>query len=159
MEVWMHTINVFLHNYRNLTATFFTLLQALLGVFDFEELSNEDKLFGPFLFITFVSVAVFVILNVVIAIIGLSYNATSENLQSMEDVKLGDGMIDYFTHILQKAPLIGPYAREAQQRRFLNYQEQLLTQLHVVKGKVDGSVDQVMKKIRVTNRGKGKGYI
>jgi hypothetical protein len=35
-----------LHNYRNLTSTFYTLLQALLGVFDFDELSNEDKVFG-----------------------------------------------------------------------------------------------------------------
>merc|ERR1719181_939295 len=81
-----------LHNYRNLTATFYTLLQALLGDFNFDELTHEDKIFGPFLFMAFVSVAVFVILNVVIAIISRSYDDTSTALESMEDVKLGDGM-------------------------------------------------------------------
>jgi hypothetical protein len=74
-----------LYNYRNLTSTFYTLLQALLGDFDFDELTTEDKLFGPFLFLAFVTVAVFVILNVVIAIIGNAYDETLRTLSDMEE--------------------------------------------------------------------------
>jgi hypothetical protein len=90
-------------------------LQALLGDFDFDELTKEDKMFGPFLtiphtlythytpysicrfgpflFIAFVSVAVFVILNVVIAIIGTAYELTANNLSDMEDVTLGESLV------------------------------------------------------------------
>jgi hypothetical protein len=91
-----------LHSYRNLTATLFTLLQALLGDFDFEELSNQDRVFGPFLFICFISIAVFVVLNIVIAIIASAYEDTITALEDMEDVKLGRAMSDYLLSIVSK---------------------------------------------------------
>ena len=115
---------------------------------------------GPFLFISFVSVAVFVILNVVIAIIATSYTESSRKLASFEDVRLGDGMVEYFVHNLRNAPLIGPYMREHAQLRFIRYQEKLLVQLQN-RGAVDNETEEgeahVMKKIRVTQRGMLRG--
>jgi hypothetical protein len=165
-----------LHNYRNLTSTFYTLLQALLGDFNFEELTTEDKLFGPFLFIAFISVAVFVILNVVIAIIGNAYDQTSRGLAEMEDgtmhvffyicllnhirffwtVKFGESMWDYLVYsIIQHAPVIGKYARRYEIRKRFGMMKQVNGNGKSSEGNDSEKMRsaQLMKKIKLTDSG------
>eukprot|EP00633_Aureoumbra_lagunensis_P006459 CAMPEP_0197317948 /NCGR_PEP_ID=MMETSP0891-20130614/49157_1 /TAXON_ID=44058 ORGANISM="Aureoumbra lagunensis, Strain CCMP1510" /NCGR_SAMPLE_ID=MMETSP0891 /ASSEMBLY_ACC=CAM_ASM_000534 /LENGTH=430 /DNA_ID=CAMNT_0042808167 /DNA_START=356 /DNA_END=1648 /DNA_ORIENTATION=+ len=62
-----------LFEFRTLSASSFTLLRSLLGDFDFASLRDAEIFWGPVFFIVFVSLANFVILNTVIAIIADSY--------------------------------------------------------------------------------------
>jgi hypothetical protein len=144
-----------LNSYRNLTATLFTLLKAILGDFNFDELSNQDKVFGPFLFICFISIAVFVILNVVIAIIASAYEETINELADMEDVKLGQAMTDYILAIIARVPVLGKFASQQIYRN----QQRLVRRMEKnrEKQREEYSANQqhsVMRKIRVDNKGK-----
>jgi len=57
----------------------FTLMRSLLGDFDFERLQHANLYLGPILFIIFVVLAVFVILNMLIAIISDAYVEVEED--------------------------------------------------------------------------------
>lgn len=80
-------------SYQNLVTTGKTLMEALLGDFDFAELDEAHWLMGPLLFISFVMIAVFVTLNMIIAIISDAYTEAAVEVASMEDVKLGKEMV------------------------------------------------------------------
>jgi hypothetical protein len=58
-----------LHSFRTLSEAIFTLMRSLLGDFHFQELQFADNVMGPLLFVLFVVLAVFVVLNMLIAII------------------------------------------------------------------------------------------
>ena len=88
-------------------------------------------------------------MNVVIAIISRSYDDTSQALESMEDVKLGDGMLDYLTEKARKLPVVGKYAKQYAKARFIRFQDQLMAEARHEEGK---QVD-VMQKIRLSNKG------
>jgi hypothetical protein len=62
-----------LYKYRTTSQSAYSLIQSLLGDFDFEELQQTHSMMGPLFFIAFVAVAVLVIMNVAIAIIVESY--------------------------------------------------------------------------------------
>lgn len=72
--------------YRNLTQSFFTLTRSLLGDFDFEELRQENPFLGPIMFFLFTLLAVFVLVNVFIAILLEAYEEVKETLTNAEDV-------------------------------------------------------------------------
>lgn len=99
-QAFMLCFGANLFEYRNMTSSFFALIRALLGDFDFEGLRETNRLLGPVLFSSFVLLAVFVLLNMFIAIISESYDETKDELQELEDMKidtLGMQIYEVFT--------------------------------------------------------------
>merc|ERR1711934_954345 len=95
--------------YRNLTQSGLTLLRSLLGDFDFLELQKGQWLMGPVLFILFICVAVFVVLNVLIAIISDAYSDAQESLMHSNDVALGQEIKDYVLNTIEGVPVLGKW--------------------------------------------------
>ena len=81
-----------LGNYRDMISSMYTLVLALLGDFDFDELRTAHWLLGPALFIIFVFVGVFITFNILIAIISDAYSETEEHLSSDNFTDLGTEM-------------------------------------------------------------------
>jgi hypothetical protein len=109
-----------LPNYRSLSETLYSMLRGLLGDFDLESMQQAHWLMGPFLFLGFVSVAVFVILNLIIAIISDSYMEAQAELQDREDVQLGKEIKAYLRRVataanerLTRVPVLGAVFRHA----------------------------------------------
>ena len=63
-----------LDSFRTIGQTVYTLIRSLLGDFEFEELQEAHGYMGPLLFVIFVVLAVFVVLNMLIAIISDAYS-------------------------------------------------------------------------------------
>jgi hypothetical protein len=84
-----------LYAFRTLPEAIFTLMRSLLGDFDFEELQVANYHMGPLLFILFVALAVFVVLNMLIAIISESYEASKEEMKCAPKVELLRDVRDY----------------------------------------------------------------
>jgi hypothetical protein len=63
-----------IHAFRTLAQTMYTLSIGLLGDFDFRELQDAHGYMGPLLFMLFIGIAVFVVLNMLIAIIAEVFN-------------------------------------------------------------------------------------
>jgi hypothetical protein len=61
---------------------------ALLGDFDFRALQGAHGTMGPFFFITFIALAVFVVLNMLIAIISAAYEEAEEEVKQSKEVDL-----------------------------------------------------------------------
>lgn len=110
-----------LYGFRNLTQSFFTLARALLGDFEFEPLREVAPFLGPLLFFLFIMLAVFVLLNMFIAIISDSFNETKEVLASA-DMSHGKivtkalGQI-LFTDGLYRWPIVGKLLQRAMESR------------------------------------------
>jgi hypothetical protein len=73
----------------------FTLMRSLLGDFDFERLQHANLYLGPILFIIFVVLAVFVILNMLIAIISDAYVEVEEDVRNRPHVDLFEDIKDF----------------------------------------------------------------
>ena len=65
-------------------------MSALLGDFNFNELYEADNVLGPFFFIFFIGIAVFVVLNMIIAIISDAYEQAREELADAPPVDILD---------------------------------------------------------------------
>jgi hypothetical protein len=74
--------------FRTISMSILSLLRSLLGDFDFTELQMADPYMGPLFFILFVVLAVFVVLNVLIAIIANAYDASRAEMQGVENMNL-----------------------------------------------------------------------
>ena len=85
------TFGASVRGYRNLTSTFYSLLEAMLGNFDFNELEKIDKVAAPFLFLSFISVETLVLLNVIIAIIAKAHGTMDKSLEHLEDIRISAG--------------------------------------------------------------------
>jgi len=99
-QAFMLCFGANLFEYRNMTSSFLALIRALLGDFSFEDLRRTNRFLGPILFVVFVVLAVFVLLNMFIAIISESYDETKDELQELEDMNidtLGKEIWDVFT--------------------------------------------------------------
>merc|ERR1711991_815490 len=55
------------------TDTFFTLLRAMLGDFDFESMQYSNRVFGPVYFIFFMVLVFFIMLSLFLAILNDAY--------------------------------------------------------------------------------------
>jgi hypothetical protein len=64
----------------------YSLLRSLLGDFDFDELQEGHSYMGPILFCLFVVLAVFVVLNMLIAIISDAYQESQEQYAHDEPI-------------------------------------------------------------------------
>ena len=83
------------YNFSTIDQSIFSLIRSLLGDFDFSELQTADYRMGPFLFIIFVCLAVFVVLNMLIAIISNSYDDVCEELAEEPAPNLFDDLKEY----------------------------------------------------------------
>jgi hypothetical protein len=84
-----------LYAFRTLSESIFTLMRSLLGDFDFESLQFANYHMGPILFVLFVALAVFVVLNMLIAIISESYETSKEAMKDAPKVELLRDVADY----------------------------------------------------------------
>jgi hypothetical protein len=76
--------------------TFFTLVTALLGDFNFNELRKAHYFLGMVYFYTFVFIGVFVTFNILIAIITDAYVETTEAIKTDEgQIQLGSEIVKY----------------------------------------------------------------
>ncbi|CAE7894284.1 pkd2, partial [Symbiodinium sp. KB8] len=74
----MMTFGFKLKEFRNLTASGFTLIESLLGEFDLFSMYEAQWLMGPLFFVMFIALAVLVVLNILIDIISDAYQAQNE---------------------------------------------------------------------------------
>lgn len=100
-----------LGDFRNLTHSGLSLLRSLLGDFDLGELSRGQYFWGPLLFVLYVCLAVFVVLNILIAIISDAYNDEIEELAHSEDVRIYHEMVAYLVHVGRENKLVGAFVR------------------------------------------------
>jgi polycystin 2 len=63
----------YMKSYNNFTTSMMSLFRALLGEFEYEEMQQTDRLVGPLLFITFMLLVLFVLVNMFIAILSEAY--------------------------------------------------------------------------------------
>jgi hypothetical protein len=89
-----------LKDFRTFGQVMFSLIRSLLGDFDYEELQDAHATMGPFLFILFTALAVFVVLNMLIAIISDAYVAAQEFESQQQKVYLVHEIKIYLTDLL-----------------------------------------------------------
>jgi hypothetical protein len=104
-----------LEEFRTIGDSCFTLMRSLLGDFDFLKLQDANLYMGPLLFIIFVILAVFVVLNMLIAIISDAYMEVQAELAEKPDVDLLEDIKDYIVIQL----LTGNYKRTLKVIKFL----------------------------------------
>ena len=101
-----------LESFRTIGETNYTLLRSLLGDFDFLSLQEAHSWLGPILFIIFIALAVFVVLNMLIAIISDAYMDVQAEDQKRrergEEINLVGEIKDYMYERTRKMPIIGP---------------------------------------------------
>lgn len=102
-----------IEGFRSVSMSAFTLLSSLLGDFDFYTLYEGDRDLGPFFFIFFVVLAVFVVLNMIIAIISDAYSVCSEEMKQKDTVNVVKEVNDYMIETIEALPCgIGPFFRQ-----------------------------------------------
>ena len=84
-----------LEDFRTTGTAMYTLIRSLLGDFDFEKLRKGHMWMGPILFILFVVLAVFVVLNMLIAIISDAYEEAKHEVSKMDKVNIFADLRDY----------------------------------------------------------------
>jgi hypothetical protein len=87
--------------FRTIGQTNYALMEALLGDFDFESLQAADGYMGPVLFVMFICLAVFVVLNTLIAIISDAYSEAQEHAKTLPPVHLIEEVVDYLVNRLE----------------------------------------------------------
>jgi hypothetical protein len=88
-------------------SSFFSLLQALLGEFDFDALREANPYMGPVVFIAFIVLSVFVVLNMLIAIISDAYQEAKDEAERQTDLNLPELIGDYLHQLLLDVPVFG----------------------------------------------------
>jgi hypothetical protein len=84
-----------LEDFRTTGTAMYTLMRSLLGDFDFEKLRQGHMWMGPALFVLFVVLAVFVVLNMLIAIISDAYDKAKTEVAMMDDVSIFSDIRDF----------------------------------------------------------------
>lgn len=69
-----------------LTETFYTLIRAMLGEFDFEGMRRSNRLFGPIYFFVYMVMVFFILLSMFLAIIDETYDRVKRELDSQPSV-------------------------------------------------------------------------
>lgn len=114
---FMLVFGVQLYEYRNLSATFFSLMRMSLGETDFEALYRASPVIGTILFSVFVCLVIFVLLNLVIAIITEAFDQVQETLDenSIDNMRRLVGMMKHVLlyDMVYKIPVIGFLAKRA----------------------------------------------
>ena len=93
--------------FRTVGQTTFALLRSLLGDFDFAQLQESHAYMGPFFFICFVAIAVFIVLNMFIAIISNAYNDSFKMFKDAPRVNLVRELLMFVSDELGSMPVMG----------------------------------------------------
>ncbi|KAK9824402.1 hypothetical protein WJX72_010049 [[Myrmecia] bisecta] len=97
-----------LPQYRNIQESIFALVRALLLDFSLQELRSANLWLGPLFFGSFIILAVFVLLNMFIAIISDAYSEVRHELERSKGVEYGTIIMHVILHDwLYKIPFIG----------------------------------------------------
>lgn len=91
-----------INGFRTFGQSLFTLTLSLLGDFNFQELQASHGIMGPLLFMLFVGVAVFVVLNMLIAIISQAYDAANKDMMNRPKVHVLEEMEDVLLEYLDR---------------------------------------------------------
>ena len=106
--MFMVTFGTKVFNYKTFSETSYTLILALLGDADLSELREANWYAGPIFFFLYVCIQVFVVLNMVIAIISDAYAEAEELLKKKRDYNLIGELYTYITNkCLFKTPCCG----------------------------------------------------
>lgn len=101
-----------LEGFQSVSMSSITLLRSLLGDFDLVELERAAPVMGPLLFLLFVVLACFVVLNMLIAVISDAYIACQEEMGENDgDVNILREMWEYIVELLGPLPCIGPWIK------------------------------------------------
>ncbi len=107
-SMFMITFGSKVFNYKTFSESVYTLLLALLGDADLSELREANWYAGPIFFFLYVCIQVFVVLNMVIAIISDAYSEAEELLKKKKDYNLSQELYTYITNrIFFKLPFCG----------------------------------------------------
>jgi hypothetical protein len=103
--------------YRSLKHASYSLMSALLGDFNFNELYAADRALGPFYFDYVHGIAVFVELNMIIAIISDAYSVCSAKMKLKPKLNLTREIYAYTTAQIESLPFgVGRRFREVRLR-------------------------------------------
>mmetsp|Transcript_63812 Transcript_63812/g.157003 ORF Transcript_63812/g.157003 Transcript_63812/m.157003 type:complete len:889 (+) Transcript_63812:198-2864(+) len=81
-------------DHRDLTSSLGALFQAILGQFDYEVLKGVNKIMAPLLFISYMVIVFFLILNMFLAVVMKTYDQVQEELASQENKQVtGTGLL------------------------------------------------------------------
>jgi hypothetical protein len=105
--------------YRNLSASTYSLLRMAMGEFEFAPMMRSQPILAPILFVVFIFLVVFALLNMFVAIISEAFETTKENREAMEalDIKGISGEIFeaaeelIFYDVLFRIPFVGEYMK------------------------------------------------
>jgi hypothetical protein len=71
--------------YRTVAQSTFSLFRAILGEFEFDKMYRANRVLGPILFVSYIAIIFFVLLNMFLAVIMKSYEETSIELEKQPD--------------------------------------------------------------------------
>lgn len=94
--------------YRNLTQSAFSLLKALLGDMNFDEMKIAQWFMAPLLTIVFLAVAVFIILQILLAIVLEAYEEVRQQTDKQPSIRLIDEFRLYLLDRIHRVPRVGP---------------------------------------------------
>jgi hypothetical protein len=130
-----------LSDFKTLGDTIFTLMRSLLGDFDFTSMQEEGPIIGPLLFVSFVGLAVFVVLNMLIAIISDAYEESKNQMSQKPKVNLLADVRDYLVFKL----LLNPRLHGFVEKFLPGWLGKAIDQYAGVSKKIVPSADQVKK--------------
>jgi hypothetical protein len=141
-----------IEGYRNFTHSMYSLMSSLLGDIALSELYDADHLFGPFFFVFFVVMAVFVVLNMVIAIISDAYSVCASKMRNKPKVNILGEVTDYFLDVADSMPFIGPMFEKHRNQ----VKEQLAKSLEQVKKAAEEAAEKARNVAATTAAGAAK---
>ncbi|XP_072027797.1 polycystin-1-like protein 2 [Amphiura filiformis] len=102
-----------LYDYATYINTFETLLTTMLNKFSYRDIYQEDRIMGPLLFFFFMIFVSFMLINVFLTIINLSFTVVQHNMmQKQNDYEILDFMIQ---HVKTMVGLQKPDLKKTQQ--------------------------------------------
>ncbi|ETV79431.1 hypothetical protein H257_07443 [Aphanomyces astaci] len=107
------TFGMRLYNYHTFWRSFLTLVQVIINKVEFEDLVETNQVLGPVFFCVFVTLMLFVILNMFIVIITDAYIDAQRELEVMQDIQLNVTSAEILDHLLHDVVLklqwVGPH--------------------------------------------------
>jgi hypothetical protein len=103
-----------LKQFQTMASSFFSLIKALLGEFDFDALREANPYMGPAMFIVFIVLSVFVVLNMLIAIISDAYKEAKKETENKTDIDLIKLIMHYIHQSMLDLPVVGKYLARAE---------------------------------------------
>ncbi|EQC37479.1 hypothetical protein SDRG_05082 [Saprolegnia diclina VS20] len=102
-----------MYDYHSITASFYTLLHIVTGDIPLEDLSRANRFTGPFFFMIYMFMMMFIILNIFIVIVEHAYTETKEEMKLLQDMQLDElskEIVHHFVHnMIFQLPIVGTH--------------------------------------------------